>query len=169
MRARPHVAALLLLMFVPVLAQAKAPKESMDAPAPAPHFELPGRNGTVDSDSLRGRLVLVDFWASWCGPCQKSFPWMTDVYQRYAARGFTIVAINLDKDRDLADRFLDKHPAPFLVAFDPSGKTAKDYKVWGMPTSYLISPKGEILATHMGFDPKNAASFEAAIEQECPK
>jgi thiol-disulfide isomerase/thioredoxin len=169
MSARPLAAALLLLTLVPVLAVAGSPKDAKDAPVPAPHFALPGRQGVVDSDSLRGKLVLVDFWASWCGPCQKSFPWMTNVYQRYAARGFTIVAINLDKDRDLADRFLDKHPAPFLVAFDPSGKTAKEYKVWGMPTSYLISPKGEILATHMGFDPKNAASFEAAIEQGCPQ
>ena len=139
------------------------------AARPAPHFKLEGRHGTVDLDSLRGKLVLVDFWASWCGPCQNSFPWMNSMYERYASKGFTIVAINLDKDRDMANEFAAKQKVPFLIAYDPSGKTAKAYQVWGMPTSYLVNPKGEIVYTHMGFDAKNSQGFEAAIREGCPR
>ena len=159
--------ALLLATTLPLPASAKPPAPA--APVPAPRFTLPARKGTVDLDSLRGKLVLVDFWASWCGPCQQSFPWMAEMYARYSSKGFTIVAINLDKERGLAEEFLGKHNVAFPVAFDPAGKTAKAYKVWGMPTSYLVSPKGEILSTHMGFDPKNTAAFEAAIQQGCPQ
>jgi len=168
MKPWPIVAALLLVAATaPPATFAKPPKAA--TLAPAPRFTLPGRAGTVDLDSLRGKLVLVDFWASWCGPCQQSFPWMAEMYRRYAEKGFTIVAVNLDKERGLADEFLAKHLVPFPVAYDPSGKTAKSYKVWGMPTSYLVSPKGEILSTHMGFDAKNTAAFEAAIQQGCPQ
>ncbi len=166
MKLWPVATALLLVLALPLPTLAEHPKP---APTPAPHFMLDGRTGTVDLDSLRGKLVLIDFWASWCGPCHKSFPWMASMYERYAAKGFTIVAINLDKDRGMADEFLAKQKVPFLVAYDPSGKTAKAYKVWGMPTSYLVSPKGEIVYTHMGFDLKNSAAFAMAIQQGCPQ
>ncbi|HET9950512.1 MAG TPA: TlpA disulfide reductase family protein [Candidatus Eisenbacteria bacterium] len=167
MKAWSLAAALLLAAAIPLPVSAKSPAAS--TPAAAPHFSLPGRGGIVDSDSLRGKLVLVDFWASWCGPCQQSFPWMAEMYARYSGKGFTIVAVNLDKERGLAEEFLGKHNVAFPVAFDPSGKTAKAYQVWGMPTSFLVGPKGEILSTHMGFDPKNSAAFEAAIRQGCPQ
>src|SRR5690349_14771080 len=122
-------------------------------PPHAPSFTLPTASGTVCLDSLRGQAVLVDFWASWCAPCKQSFPWMSAMHQKYATKGLTIVAINLDKDRKLADAFLDQHLAPFTVAFDPTGKTAKAFKVWGMPSSYLIGADGTILFTKAGFDP----------------
>lgn len=163
-------AALILVLAIPLPATAgKPPGAAGTVSNPAPPFNLPGRTGAVVLDSLRGKLVLVDFWASWCGPCQQSFPWMAEMYQRYAAKGFTIVAVNLDKDRDQAEKFLAKRPVSFPVAFDPSGKTAKEYKVWGMPTSYLVSPTGEILSAHMGFDPRHAAAFEAEIQKGCPQ
>ena len=162
--------ALLLALALPLPALAKSPTPAAaKAAIPAPHFALDGRAGAVDLDSLRGKLVLVDFWASWCGPCQKSFPWMTSMYERYAAKGFTVVAVNLDKDRERANQFLASRNVPFLVAYDPNGTTAKAYKVWGMPTSYLVNPKGEIVYQHMGFDPKNEAAFEAAIREGCPQ
>jgi peroxiredoxin len=94
---------------------------------------------------------------------------MASMVEKYGAKGFVVVAVNLDKERGLANEFLAKQKTPFLVAYDPSGKTAKAYKVWGMPTSYLVSPKGEIVYTHMGFDPKNSAAFEAAIQAGCPQ
>ena len=166
MKMWPLAAALLVVLALPSPSTAGTSKPAV---VPAPRFTLEGRNGTVDLDSLRGKLVLVDFWASWCGPCQKSFPWMASMYEKYASKGLVVVAVNLDKDRGLANDFLAKQKAPFLVAYDPSGKTAKAYKVWGMPTSYLVNTKGEIVYTHMGFDPKNSAAFEAAIQQGCPQ
>ena len=91
------------------------------------------------------------------------------MYDRYASRGLVIVAINLDKDRGAAEGFLQNYPAPFTIAFDPSGKTAKAYKVWGMPTSYVLSKSGAIVSTHAGFDPKRAAAVESEIAALLPQ
>ncbi len=158
---------LLLSLAAPACAEKSAAGTSTRVPAPA--FNLPTADGTVSLDSLRGRVVYVDFWASWCVPCKQSFPWMKTLNDRYAAKGLVIVAINLDKDRDAAESFLLKYPAPFRVAFDPSGKTAKAFKVWGMPTSYIVSATGTILSTHPGFDPKRASAIESEIAAALPK
>jgi cytochrome c biogenesis protein CcmG/thiol:disulfide interchange protein DsbE len=135
----------------------------------APRFTLPTRESAVSLDSLQGKVVYVDFWASWCGPCRQSFPWMKTMYDRYGSKGLVIVAINLDKDRGAAEGFLQKFPAPFTIAFDPSGKTAKEYKVWGMPTSYVVSKTGALVSTHAGFDPKRAAAVESEIAALLPQ
>ncbi len=167
MRPRSFFALLFVLLAFPLIADAKEP--STAGPAPAPSFNLPSRDGTVSLDSLRGQMVLVDFWASWCGPCRQSFPWLSALHERYGAKGLSIVAINLDKDRSAADAFLGKYPARFTVAFDPAGKTAKAFRVWGMPTSYLINRGGEIVYSRAGFDPKHTGTLEALIEKECPQ
>jgi thiol-disulfide isomerase/thioredoxin len=135
----------------------------------APPFTLPTAQGSVSLDSLRAKVVLVDFWASWCGPCKKSFPWMSAMQERYGPQGLVVVAINVDKSRKEADRFLAKHPAPFTVAYDPSGKTAKAFHVWGMPTSFLVGPGRAILASRSGFDPKHAKEVEAMIREACAR
>ncbi len=133
---------------------------------PAPSFTLPiHAGGTVSLDSLRGKVVLVDFWASWCGPCKMSFPWLRTMHERYSSKGLEIVAIDLDKSRDAADAFLEEIPAPFVVADDPSGKTAEAFKVKAMPSSFLISPRGEIIYSHAGFDPKKTGVLEALIRE----
>lgn len=137
--------------------------------ATAPSFNLPTASGSVSLDSLPGKVVLVDFWASWCVPCKSSFPWMSAMQERYGPKGLAIVAINVDKSRKSAEQFLDKHPAPFTVAFDPSGKAAKAFHVWGMPTSYLIAPDRTVLFSRSGFDPKHAHEVEAMIAQACSR
>jgi thiol-disulfide isomerase/thioredoxin len=142
---------------------------SAPSPHKAPHFALPGVMAAVNSDSLAGKVVLVDFWASWCEPCRKSFPWMSDLYRKHASAGFAIVAINLDKDRDKADAFLAANQVPFLVAFDPAGKTAMAYHVTGMPSSFLLGRDGTILENHTGFDPRKAAELESHIVEACKR
>lgn len=161
--------AALLLLSVAAPALAKSPERAGKTPPPAPAFTLPTRNGVVSSDSLRGKVMLVDFWASWCGPCRQSFPWLKTLQERYAGKGLEIVAINLDKDRGAADAFLSQYAAPFTVAFDPSGKTAKAFHVWGMPSGFLVDPTGAILYSYVGFDPKDAGRVEARIEQAIPR
>jgi cytochrome c biogenesis protein CcmG, thiol:disulfide interchange protein DsbE len=155
-----------LLLLVPPAFARSVPQSS---PRPAHSFCLPGTPRTVALDSLRGRVVYLDFWASWCGPCRRSFPWMEALQQRHSGQGFTVVAINLDKDRRAADGFLSRYPASFPIAFDPAGKTAEAYGVSVMPTSYLIGRDGTILSCHAGFAPKQAAELEALIQEACAR
>ena len=129
----------------------------------APDFTLPTRHGSVHLKSLRGHVVLVDFWASWCGPCRESFPWMNRLMDRFQDRGLKIVAINLDQNSGAAQQFLAQVPADFTVAFDPRGKTPNAYGVMGMPSSYLIGPDGRIRAKHIGFHGDRVAAYESAI------
>lgn len=129
----------------------------------APDINLPGMNVNVQLESLKGKVVYLDFWASWCEPCKKSFPWMHAIKQRYADQGFEIVAVNLDKDRNLADQFLKEMDVNFKVAFDESGASASEYKLRGMPSSYLIGRDGKVYASHVGFREKDKAQLEQAI------
>ena len=131
----------------------------------APEINLPGVNGNVQLESLKGKVVYLDFWASWCKPCVKSFPWMNDMKQSYADKGFEILAVNLDKDRKLADEFLKNMDVNFMVAFDESGKSAAAYKLKGMPSSYLIGRDGKVYASHIGFREKDKAQLEQAIKK----
>ena len=118
---------------------------------------------------VEGRVVWVDFWASWCVPCRRSFPWLNSMHHRYGADGLQIIAVNLDKDRALADKFLAEVPAEFALRFDPAGELAKHYGVQAMPSSYLIDADGNVLATHAGFRTSDAAAYEQAIESALAK
>ena len=131
----------------------------------APDINLPGRNGEVRLENLKGKVVYLDFWASWCKPCAKSFPWMNRIKQSYADQGFEILAVNLDKDKELADEFLSKMNVNFLVAFDEEGKSAAAYKLKGMPSSYLIGRDGRVYASHIGFRDKDKDQLEQAIRK----
>lgn len=157
-------ASLVCLTMASVAVAPAAPRGRARAEV-APAFNLPARSGSASLDSLRGHVVYLDFWASWCGPCRASFPWMAQLNEKYRARGLRIVAVNLDKDRTLADGFLAEHPAPFTVAFDPAGRTADTYKVKVMPSSFVIGKDGSLLLRHAGFDPRHAAEVEARIEE----
>lgn len=127
--------------------------------APAPDFTL----GDVSLSQYRGKVVYLDFWASWCKPCRKSFPWMNDVQQKYGDQGLVVLAINLDKEPELAAAFLQQVPAKFTVAYDPQGQVAKQYKLPGMPTSYLIDKQGQLRVAHKGFFEAQAQKYESEI------
>ena len=129
----------------------------------APIVKLPTQTASIDSAKLKGRVVYVDFWASWCGPCKQSFPWMNEMHGKYAARGLEIVAINVDAKASDAERFLASTPAKFTVGFDPKGETPKQFAVKAMPTSYLIDGNGKVVAVHAGFRDADRAALEAAI------
>lgn len=130
----------------------------------APDISLPGSESNIQLHDLKGKVVYLDFWASWCQPCKNSFPWMHDMKKNYADKGFEVLAINLDKERKLADQFLEQMNVNFMVAFDESGKTASEYKLKGMPSSYLIGRDGKIYASHIGFRDKDKSQLEDAIK-----
>jgi cytochrome c biogenesis protein CcmG, thiol:disulfide interchange protein DsbE len=119
----------------------------------------------LDLTSFRGHVVYLDFWASWCGPCRQSFPWMETMKNAYEGQGLEIVAVNLDRDRAEADKFLKQFHPTFNVRFDPQGKLAESYKVQGMPSSVLIDRHGVTRFTHVGFRPIDGAIFEAQLRE----
>ena len=131
----------------------------------APDFKLPSAKGMVELSKLKGKVVYVDFWASWCIPCRKSFPWMNELHKKYKDQGLEVVAVNLDKSREPIDDFLAKTPADFTIAYDPSGGTATNYKVSGMPSTYLIDRNGLLQLSHIGFRDKDKVEMESKIKE----
>ena len=115
-----------------------------------------------------GKLVYVDFWASWCGPCAQSFPWLNQVQEKYGA-ALAVVGVNVDTDGKAADGFLAKHPARFDIVRDPDGRLAELYQIEGMPSSVLIGPDGRVLHQHSGFRTQQVAEYEAAIRAALPR
>jgi len=113
----------------------------------------------------KGNVVYIDFWASWCGPCVKSFPWMNKIQQQYQEQGFTVISINLDADEMNAKQFLQDNPASFAVIYDNKGTIAKHFSIQGMPTSMLISRDGVIKYRHSGFFTGKIKKYEDEIKQ----
>ncbi|MFC1588812.1 TlpA family protein disulfide reductase [Pseudomonadota bacterium] len=130
----------------------------------APDINLPTINGEVNLVQLEGKVVYLDFWASWCVPCRDSFPWMVEMKEKYGALGLEIVTVNLDKERVLADKFLKDIDVNFILAFDPSGDSAVRYDLRGMPGSYLIGRDGSIQVSHLGFRDTDKHKLEAVIK-----
>lgn len=122
-----------------------------------------GSADAVDLAELKGKVVYLDFWASWCGPCRQSFPWMGELQRDLGKDGLVIVAVNLDQMRSDADKFLSEFKPPFRIAFDPKGGMAERFKVQGMPTSVLIGRDGKTRLVHQGFRTKDRESLEQQI------
>lgn len=120
---------------------------------------------TLDLASLRGRVVYLDFWASWCAPCRQSFPWMQIMKSNYEAQGLEIIAVNLDRNRADADKFLKQFHPTFDLHFDPQGELADLYKVQGMPSSMLIDRHGVTRFIHVGFRPIDGPIYEAQLRE----
>jgi thiol-disulfide isomerase/thioredoxin len=113
----------------------------------------------------RGEVVYLDFWASWCGPCRKSFPWMNQIEVKYKDQGFSVISVNLDANKTLATKFLNEVPASFTVIYDPKGKIAKHFKIQGMPSSMLIGRDGKIKSRHTGFFTNKIPLYQQEIEK----
>lgn len=166
--AAPSAAATPVSALAPIAAAAVAGTGAI-AGAAAPAFALDGRAGPVKLADYRGKYVYLDFWASWCGPCKRSFPWMDALQKRYGGAGLQVLAINVDTSRADADQFLAQNPASFIIAFDPSGAVAKQYAIKGMPSSVLIDPAGQVVEVHAGFTDDAAARIEAQVAAALPK
>ena len=133
--------------------------------APAFDFDLPGKQANVKLSDSKGKLVYLDFWASWCGPCKQSFPWMNAMQEKYQSQGLEVIAVNLDSNNEDAQKFLASTPAKFTVAFDSKGQTPRQYGVKGMPTSYLVSRDGKIIYQHVGFNAADRDQLEQKIQE----
>lgn len=152
----------ILALFI-ALAVLVLPTLEAQAASRAPNFHISKKTRLSD---YQGRVVYVDFWASWCTPCQASFPWLHKMQSRYRKQGFRVITVNLDKDRKLARDFLRRHRTNFPVVYDPQARIAKRYGVKAMPSSYLIDRHGRIVRVHLGFRESDAAKLEARIKRQ---
>jgi len=166
MPVKPLAAALftLVLSATPVLAADITPAAAA-SPAPSAQVRLPDiKGGSATLADFRGQVVLLDFWASWCGPCRESFPWMNSLQQRFGEQGLKVVAVNLDDDSAAAREFLQQLPAQFTVLLDPDAQLPETFAVMGMPSSYLLDRQGRLRATHVGFHSQRIPDYENTIK-----
>lgn len=155
-----------------VLALALALASSFGAPvahavgdgAVAPEIALKDLSGhPVKLAELKGKVVLVDFWASWCGPCREELPVLDALYKKYKERGLVIIGVGLDRDADKLNKFLRALPLSFPVVHDPAGVVANKYEPPKMPSSYIIDKRGLIRHVHAGFKASDKALFEKQL------
>lgn len=119
--------------------------------------------GGIELDEYRGKVVLLDFWASWCVPCRHSFPWMQQMHDRYGQDGLVVIAVNLDNDVAAAKSFLNKYPVEFDIVFDQEQSAAREYDIVAMPSSIIIGRDGDVVTRHRGFKAKKKADYEQEI------
>jgi len=122
--------------------------------AAAPAFELPSNAGkSVNLGDYKGQVVLLNFWASWCGPCRKEMPILEQLHKQYRSRGFTMVGVNVEPDSSDALGFLKATPVSFPILFDKESKVSKLYAVQGMPNTVILDRKGNVRYVHRGYKP----------------
>jgi len=119
----------------------------------------------LELERYKGSVVVVDFWASWCVPCRRSFPWMNEMQEKYRDDGLVFLAVNVDKDAANATKFLEEFPARFEIVYNPDATIAKAHKVEVMPTSIVFDRDGEPLTRHSGFKVKKQDQYEAILRE----
>lgn len=132
-------------------------------PAPTCPVSANGKDTKLTLNDYKGKVVYLDFWASWCPPCKKSFPWLSELWNELHKQGFDIVAVNVDENREDALRFLEETPVPFKIVMDPEGKCPSNYSVKAMPSSYIIDKNGIIRHVHLGFRSDDADELREKI------
>jgi thiol-disulfide isomerase/thioredoxin len=121
------------------------------------------RAAELDLATYRGKVLYLDFWASWCGPCREAFPWLGEMAKHYGPERLAVIGVNVDKDRARAEHFLDATPANFPILYDPAGALATRFEVTGMPAAVLIDRQGRVRFQHVGFSAKKKDDYEDQI------
>ena len=130
----------------------------------APDFTLTDANGqSVTLSDLRGQVVMINFWASWCGPCREEMPLLEQIHQRYEALGFTLLGVNVEEDPTNGQAFLQERPVSFPVLYDSKNSISKLYEVIAMPSTVLIDRQGNIRYLHHGYKPGYENDYQDQI------
>ena len=155
------------ILLLALLGAAPLPALAVESGQPAPAFEGASLRGgdALRLESYRGKVVYLDFWASWCGPCRQSLPQLEKLRNEIKARGFEVIAINVDENPQDGLNFLKKYPVTYPIVQDSHGVLAQLYDVKGMPSSYLIDRKGVVRYVHQGFNKKDLPPLREAVEQ----
>jgi peroxiredoxin len=137
-----------------------------DTGGPAPAFtltDLAGNSGALSQ--YKGQVVMVNFWATWCGPCQQEMPLLDQMYRKYKPAGFTLIGVNVDKDAPPVKELLARKPVSFPVLLDPSNTVSKSYHVDEMPSSVIIDRQGNVRYVHRGYKPGDENEYQDRIRQ----
>jgi peroxiredoxin len=157
--------ALSAAILASVLTYANALAGEPGQPAPACDLTAFGGSQPFDMRQFRGKVLYVDFWASWCSSCAKSFPFMNALDKEFRDNGLQVVGINLDDDMASARAFLEKRPASFALAADATGQCPRNFGVTAMPSSYLVDREGTIRHVFIGFRSGESERVRAMVEQ----
>lgn len=131
---------------------------------PAPDFTLPARAGSaVSLSSLKGQVVLINVWATWCGPCRKEMPLLEQIFQRYKGLGFTLLGVNVEEDSTLAESFLQDTPVSFPILFDRQNTVSRLYEVTAMPSTVIVDRQGRVRFVHHGYQPGTENQYQDQI------
>jgi len=161
---RPSLGSLVAIVLLS--AASAAPARALELGDKAPAFSAPGLSGgTVSLSAYRGKVVYLDFWASWCGPCAKSLPALEELRKEFAPGDFQIVAVNLDRDPAVAAKFLKQRPVGYPSATDPKGSVPAAFGVETMPTSFLIDRSGVVRHVHRGFRESDVDPLRKEIQK----
>ncbi len=130
----------------------------------APDFALQSRDGgTVSLAQLRGQVVMINFWATWCGPCREEMPHLEALHQRYAALGFTLLGVNVEENSEDAKEWLEETPVSFSILFDPENYVSELYDVVAMPSTVLVDRQGNLRFSHHGYQPGYENEYQIQI------
>jgi peroxiredoxin len=141
-----------------------APLSADEVSGPAPEFALAAKDGgQVSLAGLEGQVVMVNFWASWCGPCREEMPHLEALHQRYSSLGFTLLGVNVDKDSGDAAEFLEDTPVTFPILLDPESAVSELYDVIAMPTTVLVDRNGNKRFIHHGYKTGYENDYQAQI------
>lgn len=134
--------------------------------AMAPNFTLKSRSGkNIKLSELRGRVVMINFWASWCGPCRREMPVLEKLYKKYKSLGFVILGVNVDDKPEQAEYFLKQVKISFPILFDRDKKISEKYAVTAMPSSFFIDRDGILRSEHKGYLPEYDLLYKNEIKK----
>jgi thiol-disulfide isomerase/thioredoxin len=148
------------LMILGLSLSVALPPASAATGTPAAAFQLPAAVGDpVSLAGLKGQVVLINFWASWCGPCRQEMPILDQLYRKYKAAGFTLLGVNVEPKPGDAISFLKATPVSFPILFDTQSKVSTLYEVSGMPSTVIVDRKGNVRYVHHGYKPGDESQY----------
>lgn len=163
MRKMLSTFALILFVSIPVSMPVTAVAGEMSGPAP--DFTLKSNAGNnIKLSELRGEVVMINFWASWCGPCRQEMPLLETLYSDYKDYGFTLLGVNVDENQEAADKLLKQIPVSFPVLYDASSSVVELYDVDAMPSTILVDRDGNMRYLHRGYKPGYEDHYEAQVK-----
>ena len=137
---------------------------AVDTNSPAPDFTLNAQTGKpVELTQFKGQVVMLNFWASWCGPCRQEMPLLDSIYKKYSKLGFTMIGVNVEPDSKAANDWLKQTPVTFPILYDTDSKVSKLYGVSGMPSTVIVDRKGTVRMIHRGYKPGDEEEYLSSI------